>query len=155
MTASEKGALMARVANGTARESFTFVPDDGGPERHYDITDLRDGILSGRIPSQKINVDTLFLWEFVKDNRVFEMRRAQELTEAQFRSDPAIGLQEPDGSITLVDGTHRVIRRRIEGEPTTELFVVEESLAPRVKAGWGQTANTDWGAPLSSIMKRS
>lgn len=151
-----KTQLMQKVAGGKALESFQYVPDDGGPERHYNITALRQLMEFKHSKGEFALVAMDLVLDFLTNHRVWEMERVMSLTEKEYMTDPAIALVAGKGAAQthcFVDGVHRIIRRSLEGVDTALIWTFPEAEAPRVPEGYGMLATHDWGAPLSSIIK--
>lgn len=146
----KKTELMRLVAQGQCREAFTFVPDDGTPERSYDVSLLRVQIRQRLIPWQTSLVMLDCLVPFLSVNRVWEQDRVDALAPDSYELDPPIALQDRD-TVILVDGVHRIMRLHQNGHVTAKVVFVDEKLAPRVQPGWGQKPGHDWGVPLSSL----
>lgn len=145
-----KTELMRLVSQGACREAFTFVPDDGTAERHYDISLLRVQIRQKLVPWRTMLVSLDCLVPFLSVHRVWEQARVDALSPDSYQLDPPIALQDGD-SVILADGVHRIMRLHQTGHTEVTLVFVDEGLAPRVPPGWGQKAGHDWGAPLSSL----
>lgn len=149
-----KTELMAVVAAGGCREAFTFVPDDGTPERNYDITQLRHLIRSERVRAEVQLVALSAMVPYLSEHRVWEQARVDALTPDSYELDPPIALMEPDGTVILADGVHRVMRAHQLGRTEIAVAFVQEAHAPRVAPNWGQLPEHDWGTPLAALRPR-
>lgn len=152
-----KTQAMADVFSGRAREAFTFVPDDGTAERHYDISALRDLISKSKVVVPLLTVYTWDVAPHLRETRAWDPERVRALTEEQCE-EPGIALVEPDGkgglTHIIADGTHRIIRREADGREFISLYEVAEKDAPRVGAGWGRLPGMEWGESLESVTER-
>jgi hypothetical protein len=146
--------MMGMVFEGVCNEAFTFVPDDGSPEREYDISTLRVRLRTHQVKFALLTVDLDCLVPFLSVNRVWEQARVDDLTPDSYDLDPPIALREPDGSVIIADGVHRIMRRYQKGNTEVSIVLVDEKDAPRVQAGWGSLPGHDWGAPLDSLPKK-
>lgn len=150
MSLMSKTQLMRLVADGKCREAFTFIPDDGTPERQYDVSLLRTQIRQQLIPWQTSLVMLDCLVPFLSTNRVWEQDRVDALGPDSYELDPPIALQDGP-TVILADGVHRIMRLHQKGHVTVKIIFVDEPNAPRVSPGWGQNPGHDWGVPLSSL----
>lgn len=149
-----KSEMMLLVGQGRCKESFTFVPSDGSPERQYDITTLRNLIRNRRIKYELSQVALSCLVPFLEVNRVWEQKRVDDLLPASYLFDPPIALQEKDGTVIIADGVHRIMRLHQQRSTEVRITFVDECDAPRVAAGWVGLPEHDWGASLDSLRKR-
>ena len=150
-----KTELMQMVGAGQCKESFTFVPSDGSPEREYDITTLRKFIKERRVKWELVPIELSCLVPFLLTNRVWEQDRVNDLTPTSYELDPPIALREPDGSVILADGVHRIMRLHQQNCREVRIVFVDEHDAPRVGAGWGKLPEHDWGVSLESLSKKN
>lgn len=150
MSLMSKTQLMQLVAEGKCRECFTFIPDDGTPERRYDVSLLRGQIRARLVPWRTTTLMLDCLVPFLSVNRVWEQSRVDALNPDSYELDPPIALQDGD-TVILVDGVHRIMRLHQSGHTTVKIVFVDEAKAPRVSPGWGQNPGHDWGVPLSSL----
>lgn len=150
--------FMQDVFAGLAEETLVFVPDDGGPSRVYNVTELRRRLYApGYIP----HVDGELVCAYMEDvapflmaRRVWDPSRLASLTDDDLR-DPPIALSQPDGTMVVVDGTHRAIRLHQLGASTIDIMVVPDHLAPRAQPGPLTVTREDWGESLASLHART
>ena len=137
----KKTEYMRLVAIGKMREAFLFTPDDGTPQRHYDISSLRIRIQTNRVEFTIGDIPMGDVYDFVLRNREADWERVDSLSLVEL-NDPVIFLQEPDGSHILVDGTHRILRLAREGKRFVPAYMVPEHLARRVDKA--MFTDVDW-----------
>lgn len=143
MTKDQHAAI---VAAGGARECF-----DHDLYGRFDVTAMRMAVDTG--VAEKIMVPIYAFIDYVKEKRIACPDRVNNLTEAQWRGDPGLGFDTPDGFF-MVDGTHRSLRREKEGCTHMEFwrFPYELMSAFQPLPGMVDLAKIDsrfdWGTPL-------
>jgi hypothetical protein len=157
-TRSTKSQIAARVAAG--QDSEVFSHETLG---HFDISKLRAAILG----APNFKPDRFFFsalkfydgesmdnpWKRLFDARDIDLARVNELTPEQI-ADPVIHLVVPprladNSPVTthlLVDGIHRLYRRRQDRKPDYWSYVLPIDWAPRVPA---------WAIELSGLIDPS
>lgn len=148
-----KSDNMKLISAGRVHETF-----EHSEQGLIDVTVLRQQCKDGKFGAPyDVGLDQVV--PFIHQSRVFEMERVEELDEESWRNDPGIFviLRDPSGiSHMLIDGTHRALRRRLEGLDGMLFYVVPQEHIVRPKPGFMQL--TDWGDSVlkdGKIVKRS
>lgn len=152
-----KTEFMQAVFAGLAAETFVFTPDDGGPDRIYNVTELRKRLYTPfhipTITGERIHVRVEDVVPYLRENRVWDIERVKNLKPEDLR-DPPIALRQPDGSMVFADGTHRAVRQERDGAEVIEIMIVDDHLAPRIDPQFSALMNENWGEPLADLRKR-
>lgn len=139
MNSLNKETIMAPVVAGYAHEAFTHET-----EGTFDVTEMREWIKGH--PELLITVELSNLIGFIKENRVTDDHRIRTLPESSWRDDPGIAIECDDGSMLMIDGHHRALRRELEGLHVMEIYAVPMKDAIRPQAGYMR--GPDWGDPI-------
>jgi hypothetical protein len=141
-----KSQLMQSIAQGLGHECF-----EHSNEGVFDITLMRAWAATHLTA---VTVELAHFIEFVREGRIWEAARVDELTYNQWRYDPIMFVAYPteDGPMShvLVDGTHRALRAHKEGSKFIKAFIVPEDKIIRPAAD-GIMLQDAWGAPLRTI----
>lgn len=145
-----KTQLMHWIAEGMGHEAFSH--DELG---NLDITLMRFKTVDiGMIP---MVVDLKSLCDNIRQWRVYEWDRVLELDDFSWRRDPGILVRVGNGNHVLVDGSHRALRREMEGE--VDMLMWEFTRETVVKQGkdWTENHGVDWGDAIvdGKIVKRT
>lgn len=148
-----KTAHMKLISSGRTHECFNH-----SEQGLIDVTVLREQCKAGKFGAPyDIGLDQVI--PFIHEHRVFELDRVKELDEESWRNDPGIFviLYERCGiSHMMIDGTHRALRRRLEGLDGMLFYMVHQEHIVRPEPGFVQL--TDWGDEVlkdGKIVKRS
>lgn len=99
----------------TTIEYFDWTSPDGKTSITFRVTDMLNAISTGTLRAQRVTtrIDTEFveLW-LVK--RELSDRLIARMTPER-RNEPVLGAWMPDGSVLLIDGSHRYMARYLEG----------------------------------------
>ncbi|KVR21689.1 hypothetical protein WK13_34695 [Burkholderia ubonensis] len=146
----KKNDLMKLVESGRCREVFSHTLDG-----QFDVTAMREW---ARKHVEPVLTPIEPMLAFMRD-RVLEDERVMALTYAQWHDDPALAVRYEDGVHLLIDGHHRIERRRREGLTTALIVVVPYAnvVRPDMHLWWKNPA-LDWGdaiGPDGRIVKRT
>lgn len=149
-----KTEIMALIEKGSVHERFTH-----SIEGEFDITAMREWASKNVKP---VRVPISEVIEFVTTSRVMDVERVRTLTTWSWRIDPALAVEYVNDGKTehlLVDGTHRIMRRHLEGQTEFPCWIVPESAIVRPNMDeWcnGEERGLDWGDELidGKIVKR-
>lgn len=142
----KKSELMALVATGRVQEAFTHTIYGT-----FNITQMREATKDGI--AERVSVALYEINPYIRTSRVTEPERIHGLTTEQWRDDPGLGFDTPDGFLML-DGHHRALRREMEGKTHMDLwrFPYELMGAFAPAPGWVDPAKLDrrfdWGDPI-------
>jgi hypothetical protein len=149
MDVVKKSELMAAVAQGRLHEAF-----EHSELGWFDVTAMRDW---AKRHAEVIDVDINCAVDFIRESRVVEMTRVHELPTESWQNDPAmyvciVGTPPEPTTYLLIDGSHRIMRRHIEGLSTFKAYIVEQKDVIRVDSTkFGRTTDIfgiDWGDPV-------
>lgn len=148
-----KSDNMKLISAGRVHETF-----EHSEQGLIDVTVLRQQCKDGKFGAPyDVCLDQVV--PFIHQSRVFEMERVKELDEESWRNDPGIFviLYERCGiSHMMIDGTHRALRRRLEGLDGMLFYMIPQEHIVRPEPGFMQL--TDWGDSVlqgNKIVKRS
>ena len=158
-TIVSKSEIMKLVAQGNFHETFAH-----SEEGFFAISLMRKFALENNFEIKTFDLNKeLFLK--VLDTRVIEQKRVFDLEEKSWRFDPALMIEYPPQANEahpthlLIDGSHRLIRRGIEGLIffPCYVFTPEQIIRPDLTA-FKDTRNygLDWGDDIinGKIVKR-
>jgi hypothetical protein len=141
-----KTELMALVATGRVQEAFTHTIYGT-----FNITQMRKATADGI--AERVMVPLYEINPFIRVQRVTEPSRIADLTVEQWRDDPGLGFDTPDGFVML-DGHHRALRREMEGMTHMHLWRFPYELmssffpAPGYIKPAEFDKRFDWGDPI-------
>lgn len=150
MTTMTKTQLMAMIArsNGRIHESFEHEHDG-----LFDITAMRAWAVQTKLKPMSVRISDVL--ETVLTTRIIDEQRVRELDEASWRNDPAmVVVYDNPTAHLLVDGSHRIVRRYLEGETLFyAYFVPERNIIRPDSREWmqGTKLGIDWGADVSTL----
>lgn len=141
-----KTHLMERILRGEGAEAFEHTEHGW-----FDVTAMRE-IAKKR--GELVRVDMECVVEFVKANRVTDPQRVLDLKEEAWKDDPILYVrcvEPPPGPTTylLIDGSHRALRRAMEGMSYVNAYVLEYK--DIIRPNWETSVRTrdifdiDWG----------
>lgn len=132
-----KTQIMQHVISGEALESF-FHETEGS----FDITSMR---VFAKNHAQKVLVPIESIVTFIKSSRVVDEQRVLELSVDSWKTDPGIIVMLNSGEHLLIDGSHRTLRRELEGEEYALMYLVLEKDIIRVPETHEPCQHLDWG----------
>lgn len=147
-----KTETMKLISAGRIHENF-----EHSEQGLIDVTAMREQCKAGKFgPPLEIGLDQII--PFIHEHRVFELDRVKELDAESWQHDPGIFVivYERCGiSHLMIDGTHRALRRRLEGLDMMLFYMIPQEHIIRPAPGFVQL--TDWGDSIlqgGKIVKR-
>lgn len=109
---------------GISEEVFSWIDPDDGRTVHFAISQMRAVLSVLNLPTTTVEIRPGY-HEWLLENRGVNHDKAMALTDEQM-DEPSILLALPDKHFLLVDGTHRVYRKALEGAPNSQAHVLTQ-----------------------------
>lgn len=135
-----KDELAALVAAGKVHESFTH--SEMGT---FDITLMRQRAEKQKMPVHEVLLNAE-VYTFLATHRDIDQARIENLKYESWNCDPAIIIKCKDGTMLVVDGNHRIMRRFEEGKDFFLTYFFEEDEAVRVPPDFRIDTARQWGS---------
>jgi len=157
MSLMTKTQIMQAVAAGRVHETFDHETDG-----KFDVTAMRALCAKLNWPSLRVPVSEVV--DEIRQSRVIDEARIDELPQASWQNDPALVviMKDADGNDQhlLIDGTHRILRRHKEGCEIFRAYFVPEFMVIRPDmTQWvrSEERGIDWGDAIEGdkIIKRT
>jgi hypothetical protein len=118
-----KSQFSVLIASGRCLETCLLKPFDGSPEIVFNVTAMRKMFERGRYKIKKYAITDAVI-KAASYNREVDPIRVVELTENQWKNDPAIlvvwetKINDENKTVfvqaEIIDGSHRIMRRSVE-----------------------------------------
>lgn len=107
------------------RETFVHTDDDG-IRRQFDVLTLK-ALIRANPGSWKLTVVPLTRSQakFIQETRSIEEAKVRALP-LSILNEPGIACRFPDGSVLIVDGNHRLVKRTLRGLKSMDFWLADQ-----------------------------
>jgi hypothetical protein len=105
-------------------EEFSWTNEEGDLSITFHVTELLFAISQGKVQVEPVRtpLDTTFAERWLSQR---SLSYATIATLSRQRMDePVLGVGMPDGTVLLIDGSHRYMARHLKGLPTVDYNIV-------------------------------
>ena len=108
----------------TTTECFDWVSPEGKTQVHFNVTEILEAIAEGSLKANRITtlIDTTFVEDWLV-KRELNMPLCHRMGVSRMTI-PVLGVWMPDGTVLLIDGSHRYMAKYLNGDDTIDYMLI-------------------------------
>ena len=105
-------------------ERFDWTSPDGNARARFRVTEILDAIAKGGLKAQLVTtaLDTTFVEDWLV-KRELNMPLCHRMGVSHMTI-PVLGVWMPDGTVLLIDGSHRYMAKYLNGDDTIDYMLI-------------------------------
>ena len=105
-------------------ERFDWTSPDGNASARFRVTEILDAIAKGGLKAQLVTtaIDTTFVEDWLV-KRELNMPLCHRMGVSRMTI-PVLGVWMPDGTVLLIDGSHRYMAKYLNGDDTIDYMLI-------------------------------